>query len=288
VKTRKHHYIPKCYLKAWTGADAWLCDYQRLAGHIAIKRRHPSATGWLNELYTAGALPPEKADVLEAEFFQRVDQGASDVLQAFAVNRLDLTVKERMGWCRFLMSLLHRHPARIEQLWAMGEAELSKAPGIDEAEYLALKKPGDPPTATEYLERNAASLASVLFARVVQSVCESDLIGNHLMKMNWSLTNTPNRLMTSDRPLLVTGPLAHRDTVAMLPITPRRLFIATNSASGDDALNTLRQRGELEELVNIAVVRQAHRHAYGVCKDHVKLAEANLLRGLALPWEGGG
>lgn len=284
---QKHHYIPKCYLKAWTGADGWLCEYQRPYKTVAAVRRHPSATGWIKGLYAATALPPEQVELLEKEFFQRVDQDAADVLALLRARQTNLDEKRQVGLTRFLMSLLHRHPARIEQLWRMGEEELLKPTQIDPAEYAALKGADDPATSDEYLEQNKDRMLAVLFARVMQHICESDSVGNHLIRMSRRviMPGGRERLMTSDRPLLVTGGLANSDTVVMLPIAPRMLFVATNSAAGDEAVDTLARRGSLVGLVNEAVLRQAYRYGYGVCENHLVLAEANLALGLALPWE---
>ncbi len=286
MESRKHHYIPKCYLKAWTGADGWLCDYQRPHQAVAVARRHPSATGWIDGLYAAKSLRPEQVEVMEKEFFLRVDQEAADVLSQLRARRTDLSEKHQIGLTRFLMSLLHRHPARIEQLWVMAEEELSKPADIDPAEYLALKGAEDPPTAEEYLQRNKDAMRSVLFARVVQQICESDSIGNHLMKMSRRivLPKARERLMTSDRPLLLTGGLADPGTVLLLPIAPHMLFVATNGPQGDAAIDALARRDALVGVVNEAVLRQAYRHGYGVCENHRPLAEANLGLGLPLPW----
>ena len=57
----KHHYIPIFYLKSWLGADNHISVFQIRHHKVRVKRKHPSATGYVISLYTITRLPPEQA-----------------------------------------------------------------------------------------------------------------------------------------------------------------------------------------------------------------------------------
>lgn len=286
MPSKKHHYIPKCYLKAWTGADGLLCEYRRPFKDIAHKRRHPSETGWLDKLYSVDTLPADQNDLIETVFFARVDQSAADVLAKFLKGETELTQDQRSGWSRFLMSLLHRHPAQIKRLWKMsGEKYQAEMADLKDV-YEEKKGLNDPATFEEFVETMGPSAVGELFSGLVKKICDSPRIGAHLNNMHahiFELSGT-HRFVTSDRPLLRTNGLGHEATALLMPISPRHLFVSTNEIATLEAIEKGLNQGNLVADINEWVVRQAYRSAYALCENSLQVMEQNLCSNQPLPW----
>ena len=273
MASKKHHYIPKCYLKAWTGADGLLCEYKKVAGRIAVQRRHPSATGWSDSLYSVESLPPEMVDAVEEVWFKRVDQEASDALNFYTRGTTLPNNKLLTGWSRFLMSLMRRHPGKIDELWRKCEAQLREefAPRDNETD--------DEKRARAVYEANPRPLLGRLFLGVVQKTCDLPNLGQHLNSMKQSvvmLTSGTRRFMTSDNPLFVTNGLLGDGAFALLPISPRTVWIATNTDTTHQRIIEKIRTGELVELLNIQVVSQAHTFAYAICENQLAFVEKHI------------
>lgn len=284
---RKHHYVPKCYLKSWTGADGLLCEYRRPHEMVVARRKHPSETGWIDKLYTVDSLQGGRSDAIETEFFLRVDQGASNALDLLLNNRTDLNAEQHSDWTRFLMSLLHRHPAKIAELWkAALDRFQADMDGFSDL-YEARRKPTDPATFEEFKALEGDKLVGGIFAGAIRRICNSQRIGTHIngMMSHVITLESNNRFLTSDRPLLLTGGLEDPDTALLMPIAPRKLFVATNGPHMSKALHDGLASGVVLHNINLSVVRQAYRYVYAICENDLPFVEANLGRDLPLPWE---
>lgn len=283
---RKHHYVPKCYLKGWAGADGLLCDYRRPVGDVVVRRRHPSETGWIDKLYTLQEVAGPEQDVIEREFFKRVDQDAADVLAVFRRGKAQLSAKLQVGWARFVMSLIHRHPSQLERLREMAKATYLDGIEGQAARYAELRGPEDPESFAEFRAATDEKAIAVLFAMAFQRICESERIGMKLLSMKQQIVSFRDgeRLITSDRPLLRGEGLDHPQALVMLPIGPRQLFVATNGVEAGEALKWLTNGAPAVPIVNRLVARQAFRHVYGVCENHMPLVTQEMSKGLEEPW----
>jgi hypothetical protein len=286
MEVRKHHYVPRCYLKGWAGADDSLCEYRKPREKVVARRKHPSETGWIDRLYTLQDVDPDKRDVIEKIFFQRVDQDASNALDFLRSGQGHLPDDYQVGWTRFLLSLLHRHPSQIDHLREMAESAMwDGVEGLAEA-YVEQRRPEDPPTIQEYRALHGNRLSTVLFAQVLQEVCSSEKVGNHLLRMNREVVTFTGgeRLITSDRPLLWANGLGDQNCVLLLPIGPRRLFMATNGPKANEVLGSWAPGRAVVPILNALVARQAYRYVYGVCENHLPLVQKEMGQGLQSPW----
>ena len=286
MEMQKHHYVPRCYLKGWAGADDLLCEYSRPFHKVIARRKHPSQTGWIDRLYTLKDVDPDKRDIIERVFFQRVDQDASDALDALRRGQSGLPDHLRVGWARFVMSLLHRHPTQIAHLREMAETAMWDGVELLAEAYSEQRRPGDPPTIQEYRELHGNALSTVLFAQVLQHSCNSEKIGNHLLNMNLEVVTFRDRdlLITSDRPLLWANGLGDANCVILLAIAPRRLFVATNGTKAKEIFNALTGGRPVVPFVNWMIARQAHQYVYGVCENRLSMVEQHMGKGLPPPW----
>jgi len=274
----KHHYIPKCYLRQWAGADGMLCEYKRPHDRVVVRRLHPSQTGWTDRLYLVDALPPEQANLLERIFFARVDQDASDALDEFMKNRLLMTPHLRSGWSRFMMSLMQRHPGKIAELKRTVREEFIKTNDGDphKADYAAQRLPTDPDTYEEYCTLNFEKHVAQLFADTLKTTCDMDGAGQHLNNMDrriLTLQWSSKRFMTSDNPLIINKGLAHDDCFIMIPLSPRKLFVASNVEKYTNQLLAQFEDDAWVDRINAQVVGQSYRTAYDICENRLVFAE---------------
>ena len=274
----KHHYIPKCYLRQWTGADEMLCEYKRPHDRVVVRRVYPSQTGWTDRLYVVDALPPEHAAVLEQRFFARVDQDASDALKEFTSNRLLMTQRLRTGWSRFMMSLMQRHPGKVAELKRMARDEFIKSNDGDphRKDYAAQRSPTDPETYEEYCALNFDKHVALVFADSLKTVCDLETAGQHLNNMDQRILTlqwTTKRFMTSDNPLIINKGLAHDDCFIMIPISPRKLFVASNVEKYTDQLLARFEDDSWVDRVNAQVIGQSYRTAHDICENQVEFAD---------------
>lgn len=271
-RRKKHHYIPKCYLKQWCGADQMLCEYQLFDGRIVPRRVHPSQTGWSENLYAVDTLPPDLIDVVERVFFARVDQEASDALDVLTKSRPLATPKLRSGWSRFTMSLMQRHPGKINELWNSAKQEYRSGLEQHRSTYSAQRGFDDPESFDEFCEINYDYHVGMLFARAIQNSCDMKRVGEHLNNMYqtvFSLHEAGLKFLTSDNPLIINTGIAHAHCRIILPISPRQLFIFTNSEEVLDATIRELSHGQLFEAVNAQVVHQAYQFAYAICENQL-------------------
>jgi hypothetical protein len=149
-----------------------------------------------------------------------------------------LTLHDKDSLIGFLCSIIHRSPGRIRYLEErlksdLGNMELFKGVSNGYFRHYALD--------------------------VFLQLAQSDTITSRLRRFKFFNINIGKEgfdLLTSDRPLIVSDGLHHRDAFIGLPIGPRRiLFLAEKeSVAARFAGPTARQ---LSRAVNDAIVRQA-------------------------------
>jgi hypothetical protein len=100
---------------------------------------------------------------------------------------------------------------------------------------------------------------------VLPEVMNHAAIGRSLNAMRWSVVSMAADappLLSSDRPLFVSGAIGTADCYLTLPIAKDRLFIATNSDEMERKFKMLPQK-ELIQSTNVQLVKQAAKYVYG-------------------------
>jgi Protein of unknown function (DUF4238) len=269
---RKNHYIPVFYQKPWCGSDGRLCQYSRPRRTVRADKKFPTETGFERGLYTLKAHTKEVAEIIEDKLMRRTDNDAAiahRLLLNDGVNKLDENT--RSSWVRFIISLWRRTPEyytglgeRLTALIAQEHPEL----GLDE----------EPKTEDEALGR--IGLIERKRAMLLQTMLNSEMIGNHLINMNWSTVrfdSSAGPFLTSDRPVIMSGamlmPLAH----IVVPISPNLCFIAVNTA---ETLNIFKEMpaGEFIGRTNDRMACQARKFVYGLDDSHMEFVSERLGR----------
>ena len=276
MTAKKHHYIPKCYLRQWVGVDGRLHAFSRPHVRVEERRLHPSQTGYIENLYAVATMPEGQRDVLEKEFFSRVDQDADDVLKIFLSGGQIDSARHQNGWSRFLMSLLQRHPARVETIREQAATTFAEAISEIGDQYAALRKPTDPATLAEFLKAPTADSIARFSGMLLQNFSDLPGVGEHLNRMFRTVVHVHNprwKFLTSDRPLLISGGLAAPNASVVLPISPNHVFLATNSKLSSQGLIERIGGGELIPVINDRVVRQAWKWVYASDLNQVRFIE---------------
>jgi hypothetical protein len=267
-KEPKHHYIPIFYLEQWRRPNGPLIEFCRRYEGVVGRPTYPAGTGYVRGLYMLPDVPADQAEIIETKLMSSVDDRAAKALvrmlqDGASAGRLEK--QEALGWCQFMYSLIVRNP---EHLVLIQQKLKELGPDILEEirdRYDELRKPGDPDTFDEYKANFAKSPIVVPSARVLPNLINSKRVVHVIATMKW-FTHTVHKakhpLLTSDRPVIVTNGLIKPSAHIVIPMSPRRLFIAVKEEA------TFRQIASMspDELVHTAnnkVAEQAHRFVYG-------------------------
>jgi Protein of unknown function (DUF4238) len=260
----KHHYIPEFYLKQWTGVDRRLCEYSRPFDRIKTYRRYPSETGYEYGLTTLTTYPDPVSEIVERKLMQAIDSSAANALRFLLANNVaSLDAKGRSAWARFIFSLMRRTPEAVRDI----HQRLRES-------FLEIYRLNPPPHDVSEEAREADLLGRVeqRKALLLQDLVNSDLNGPRLINMRWTVahfTNTRHKLLTSDRPFIMTNGIAYPDSHIVVPISPTQCFYAAANAEVELKLRSL-SAAEFIFRVNGKMASQARKFVYGV--DDTELA----------------
>ena len=142
--SENHHYIPVFYLRRWIGYDLCLCAYSRPYDRVKAIRKHPSATGFAEDLYAVPGADAETERHLERRFFLVADNRAAQALKIIESGPgVQLRDTLRSAWSRFLVTLLFRNPEAVSRWKFNAEQAAAQA-------HAAALRSGNPETSEEY------------------------------------------------------------------------------------------------------------------------------------------
>jgi hypothetical protein len=218
--------------------------------------------------------------LLETRFFRSIDQNASDVLDKIESNSIHaLTMDDRSKWSVFIISLMQRNPEKIAELSVKSKAVLDSLMAELRETYQSRKSANDPTTFGEFLE-NAKT--SGFFERADKLLIQDAILIpasiNALQSFCWTIytfTFDNPKLLTSDRPVMMCNGLGRVGGHIAIPLGPRRVFLATQTAEIADRIVS---DPRLAPNFNDRVARQAQTYVYGVNEDQIGFVEPRLRR----------
>jgi Protein of unknown function (DUF4238) len=271
----RHHYIPVFYLKQWTGRDGRLCEYSRPYRETKVKRKHPAATAYVDNLYMVPGLPIEQTQFVEKQFMQTVDSGAAEAMTAM------LKQTEQAGddepdwmriiyWARFVYSLSLRNLEQIRVVQrSLDEGSFSVATATKEEIQRAHE------TKSKIRVRKLAAPAQFMLPNLINSVPAIRAIADNMMWFTYHAGGAKHSVLTSDRPVIMTkgldGPNAH----LAMPISPTAIFFAVRSEHMHKRIKAM-DADELVEKVNTGVALQAIKYVYGVDDSQLRFVAKRL------------
>jgi Protein of unknown function (DUF4238) len=268
----RHHYIPVFYLKRWAGADGKLCEYSRPHGETTKGlRKAPKSTAFVRDLYTIPGAPPEAAQFVEKRFMKLTDDWASRAVDVLLSRHwsetTEMDTRKRVGWARFLYSLVIRNPEYLIRIEKMAANSILEGLEESRAEYPLIRKENDPETFDEFKEKYLSNPMNMSAQSLLPTLINSTRIIRAISDMRWStcqFTDTDHSLLTSDRPVIMTNGLTAPGAHIAIPLSPSRLFFAVLQ-DDEKAYNEIRKRplNILVKSVNERMALQARRYVYG-------------------------
>ena len=264
----RHHYVPVFYTKRWANsAKSKLVQYSRPWGNVVKPNRvAPAGTGYVDRLYELHGFEPELAQQIEENFFKPVDNAAAQALELMERdgNNAVWNSRLRSGWTTFLLSLLLRCPEDLAIFEKEFLSELASSNEEWDAKYADAKSPGDPDDIGTYFDQQPQAWKSMAVWDALMPLVAHERLGHFINHMHWRVFDIPpgtRDLLTSDRPLIRTNALDHKDSHIALAIGPRRLFVAAKEAELIRRVYTMRPKITVEEY-NRQVVGGAVKYVY--------------------------
>ena len=227
-----HHFTPVFYLKAWAGLDGRLIRHSRPLDKVVAKSCAPSRTGSEAHLYTLQGVPPERQAALETAFFRPIDDQAAVAHQILRAGRLnDLSGDQRCQWARFMMSMTLRSPFSLGEVERLVDQTVRANLAVDDDEYNALRKPGDPATIYDWTVKHEPQIIQNAHKSFLPGLIDHGDLGHHLINMVWATMDISagrQPLLTSDRPFNWSGGWKDPKALLVFPLGPELLFLATN------------------------------------------------------------
>jgi Protein of unknown function (DUF4238) len=162
-----------------------------------------------------------------------------------------------------------------EKLRTLDPAEILEYIGDD---YARIRRPEDPESFEEFKEAFVKAPPDLDPVLVLPTLMRSKRVFRVIASFKWhTMTmNTPKYpLLTSDRPVIMTNGLVQDNAHFVLPIGPRRLFIATKTMETFQSF--LQQKpDEFARAINDRVCLQARKHVYGSDKSQLRFVSNRL------------
>jgi hypothetical protein len=261
---RDHHYIPQFYQRKWCGADQRVERYTRVPnGEIHRKRDFPAAVGFQRNLYRhpREGMDEWYAQALEWAVLSKIDDAAAKALDALMSDQSALRDDAvRRDWTIFLRTMLLRTPyqmegtiASLEKIWRDADDGVSER-------YAAMRKPGMPETATEYLEMLNPDAARESAFRMFAEAMGADRTTHHIMGLPWRIFDcsvADHRLLLSDHPVALV-PLATADGHVAMPLSPTKFLIAATSERTKAIADSIPPKLAVRIMNKLTVQRAQH------------------------------
>jgi Protein of unknown function (DUF4238) len=182
------------------------------------------------------------------------------------VERIRNDAEQRSAWSFFLITLMTRMPEDLAALTLILEDDWNRGLPQFREEYAANRKPDDPETIEEFIEKRDPEHLGRWVMNVAPELMYHEGMGQSLNGMRWSVVATSEEarpFLSSDRPLVMAKTFSEPDCYVTLPIGPHRLFVATTTEETERAFQD-RPTEELVDEVNAQVVKQAVKYVYGI------------------------
>jgi hypothetical protein len=265
----RHHYVPQFLLRAWaeTQPDKKVEVFRLDLSDLPSSLHAPKYTAYEDNLYalTMPVVAGMEQQAVERHLLRRVDDLAAGVLRKLTTAGLaSLTLDDRCDWTRFLMSLRLRQPAIIQQLRTESSEYLEASLADQPEQYEAIAGIEDPPTLLEWTRKNYPGLIENFGMSFFHKLVDNAEIGEKILRMRWWLwdfTDQQNDLLLADQPCIFTTGIDDADLVIVLPIGPRKAFMATKS----DRVATIMRRQRPKDLlmrINESSLNQARTRVY--------------------------
>lgn len=271
TENQSHHFIPQFHLRAWAPKDGKLIAFKIIpaTGTPVSSRGNVGSACQVENLYALEQPIGGDKFALERDFFKRrIDDPASDAHQAMAANGVEpLSTSQRQAWARYLISIAARSPAVLMAARQHVRTELD----ADPKEYEALRRPGDPPTLSEFAARHMLGAISDRPLKWLTDLID-DPVKVHAVEsmMWWTRRLSGQDLVIGDSPLLSRPEHPTRNGVNLsdptvliaIPIGPETMFFASHATEHRKELRDT-SPSRICALMNAQTVRRRENYVFG-------------------------
>lgn len=279
---RKHHYVPRFLLDPWR-IDGNLYGYywDGSKQDVCVRKRGVRAfCKELDLLSLETSIVP--SDVIESKFFGSVDNlGATVAKELIKNGPTGLSADERSNFGRLLLSLDARRPVNVAAIKEKGVQHFKRELDHDPELLEAFKREGIDKKPSEFLAYITHTSLSDRALLMIQKLVDNPKVGTVLINAHWRvyhLGSGDGSYVLSDRPLLRTEGYDHPETVWALPLSPKALFVASNSLSVIQ--NFDRQTPlQLRKHMNQSSLNQVDRYVFMIDESNLPLVSKRLRDG---------
>ena len=176
-------------------------------------------------------------------------------------------MRKRVGWARFLFSLMVRNPEYLVRIQQMATKSIPLSIEESRADYPLIRKETDPKTFDEFKEQYLSNPMNMSAQSLLPTLINSTSIIRAISDMRWStcqFADMSHSLLTSDRPIIMTNGLTAPGAHIAIPLSPSRLFFAVLQ-DDEKAYEEIRNRPPniLVKSVNERMALQARKYVFG-------------------------
>ncbi len=230
-------------------------------GSLHAKKAVPRGIGKERDLYAfSAAATEEERQRLESQFFQLIDARAAVALQKLDKGERG-SDQDRVGLVRFVISLMHRSPSRIQYLRQELRARMTGTADFD---------PGSPAHQSMVSDQINHLLADMISSPDIVQLVAS-------MRIFRIDVRSRHRLLTCDLPLMLSQGIAQPHGFLMFPYAPDRVVILVHREDVAKAFSS-QAPDALAKALNDAVVRQARECVIAADRKAARFIEKRFLR----------
>lgn len=276
---KEQHYVPELLLRPWLvkndkAQDVLLAYYWNEHDNSVWSKDRLGTNGYCYQpdLMTVDE-HPEGRDVLEAKFFEEIDNnGGQALLRILREGLSNLTEEQKRDFAFLLLSLEARRPEILEKLRSEGASFLREKLDSDITIRKVCEQEGIEISPSEYFEKHVAKLADRALLAALPYLTRSPIGLPALQNCYWlvrEMASDALKLVISDRPLIRVEAATHPDRIWCLPLSPNVLFLASpNKILIQGFLK--KSDNHLVRSANVESVRQRDRYVFSVDKNTPK------------------
>ncbi|MBB5752859.1 DUF4238 domain-containing protein [Prosthecomicrobium pneumaticum] len=267
-KAGDHHYVPQFHLGMWSGPSGQINQWGRIAynNKLVCTPVTTAATAYVPGLYSLAHVNDEEAQQIETELFGRIETSAKPVLEKLISHGpAKLSVKERYWWTIYLNASLLRVPHIVEMVTSSVQERIARDMSQTIPEFDAAK--GDAPENTlyEWASKHAPARVANSGLKVLVDLIQSEKAIDRIIHLHWlvkDVSTGPRRLLLGDNPFKRVGDLYKTRTTISIPLSPTRLFIASDAQDIIDHFARLPAR-DVVKANNQSSLINAKKFVYG-------------------------
>lgn len=203
------------------------------------------------------------AQEVETEFFSLVDDQAADALQRLEKGE-SLQGKPRSAWAKFLFTLMTRMPPDIRQYKQISDQLAEHVLPKFRFYYDEYKPASETRDFDELVKEVTANFTNRSILKM-RSITNNRRHIDTFSSFEWTVIDTSSarhELLTSDRPIIHTNGFGHAHSHIVLPIGPRKVFLAAKDNISIQKIKS-EKSNDIVKMINEKIVGNAEIYVFG-------------------------